>query len=74
MKVLVVGATGAIGSIVLTHCLAHPKITSVVAFCRRPLPDHVASNKKLQCFIVGDFKSWPEETLKAHSDASAMLW
>lgn len=74
MKILFVGATGAIGSEVLDQCLAHPDITSVVAFSRRELPSKVSSNPKLQVVIMEDFAEWPEGVLEAHADAEAMVW
>jgi uncharacterized protein YbjT (DUF2867 family) len=74
MKVLIVGASGTIGSEVLIHCLAHPRITQVVAFIRRDLPPDVSSHTKLESIIIKDFSAWPEDVLRAHADAVAMLW
>lgn len=74
MKVLFVGATGSIGSEVLVQCLAHPEITSVVAFSRRELPSTVTTNPKLQVVIIQDFAEWPQGILEAHADAEAMVW
>lgn len=74
MKLLFVGATGAIGSEVLEQCLAHPAITSVVAFSRRELSSKISSSPKLQVVIVKDFSEWPEGVLEAHVDAEAMVW
>ncbi|KAI8966429.1 hypothetical protein F5Y11DRAFT_343490 [Daldinia sp. FL1419] len=69
MKILVVGASGAIGGVVLRHCLAHPDISKVVAFVRRDLPADVSNNPRLECVIIEDFSKWPEDVLQAHSDA-----
>ncbi|KAI0845877.1 hypothetical protein F5Y00DRAFT_161723 [Daldinia vernicosa] len=74
MKILVVGASGSIGGEVLLHCLAHPHISSVIAFVRRDLPAGVSSHPKLKCVIIKDFLKWPEDILQAHSDAVGMLW
>lgn len=74
MKILFTGATGAIGSGVLEQCLAHPGITSVVAFSRRELPSDVSSNPKLEVVIVKDFANWPRSVLESHADAGAMVW
>ncbi|OTB12767.1 hypothetical protein K445DRAFT_304776 [Daldinia sp. EC12] len=74
MKVLIVGASGSIGSQVLLHCLSHPDITAVVAFVRRDLPANISGHPKLQCVIIQDFSKWPEEALHVHSDAVGMLW
>lgn len=74
MKILFVGATGAIGSEVLDQCLAHAEITSIVAFSRRELPNNVSTNPKLQVVIMEDFSKWPQGVLEAHADAGAMVW
>ncbi|KAI1370215.1 hypothetical protein F4677DRAFT_458035 [Hypoxylon crocopeplum] len=74
MKILIVGASGMIGSEALNQCLAHPKISSVVAFVRRDLPADVSKHPKLQCILVKDFAVWPEDLLQAHVDAAAMIW
>jgi uncharacterized protein YbjT (DUF2867 family) len=39
-RILLVGATGLVGGLVLTKALADPRITSVVALTRRALPAH----------------------------------
>ncbi|KAF4975766.1 hypothetical protein FZEAL_7482 [Fusarium zealandicum] len=74
MKVLIVGASGMVGGEVLTHCLAHSSISSVVAFVRRDLPSGVSDHPKLECVLVKDFSNWPQHALQAHADAAAMLW
>ena len=74
MKILVAGASGMVGGEVLEQCLAHPQISSVVAFVRRELPVEVSRNPKLQCVLVEDFATWPEGVLEAHSDAAGIIW
>ncbi|VUC33424.1 unnamed protein product [Clonostachys rosea] len=74
VKVLLTGATGTIGGAVLERCLAHPHISTVVAFTRRKLPDAVASDPKLRIEIMQDFSNWSEELLDPHRDAAAMIW
>ncbi|KAI9044356.1 putative nucleoside-diphosphate-sugar epimerase [Aspergillus affinis] len=74
MKVLIVGASGSIGSEALYQCLSHPLITSVVAFVRRDLSVEVTSNPKLETVKVNDFAMWPEDVLKKHMDAVGMIW
>ncbi|KAI1099541.1 hypothetical protein F4804DRAFT_337150 [Jackrogersella minutella] len=74
MKILVVGASGSIGGEVLIQCLAHPSISSVVAFVRRDLPADVSSNPKLEVVLIKDFAAWPEEVLQRHADAAGMIW
>ncbi|KAI2616128.1 hypothetical protein GGS26DRAFT_453884 [Hypomontagnella submonticulosa] len=74
MKILIVGASGMIGREALIQCLAHPSVSSVVAFVRRDLPADVAGHPKLECVVIKDFAVWPEDVLQAHSDAAAMIW
>ncbi|KAI0150358.1 hypothetical protein GGR57DRAFT_472527 [Xylariaceae sp. FL1272] len=74
MKVLIVGASGLIGSAALSRCLSHPKITQVIAFVRRDLPAELLNNSKLQCVTHTDFSSWPEDLLRSHADAAGMIW
>lgn len=74
MKVLFVGASGAIGSKVLEQCLAHPGITTVVAFVRRELLTSISNHNKLECVIKKDFARWEDDELQGHADAVAMVW
>lgn len=74
MKVLIVGASGMIGSEALTQCLANPNITSVIAFARRDLSADVSKHPKLEVVLIKDFAKWPEDVLQAHSDATGMVW
>ena len=54
-KILVVGATGLVGRLVVEQALADPRVTRVVALTRRP----IAANGKLQN-VVAQFSSLPE--------------
>ncbi|KAK1142458.1 hypothetical protein N8T08_007820 [Aspergillus melleus] len=74
MKVLIVGASGSIGSEALLQCLSHPLIASVVAFVRRDLPAEVSSNSKLDVVKIKDFAIWPEDVLREHKDAVGIIW
>jgi FlaA1/EpsC-like NDP-sugar epimerase len=74
MKVLIVGASGSIGSECLSQCLSHPSISSVVAFVRRDLPADVSVHPKLNCVFIKDFMNWPVDVLQEHADAGGMIW
>ncbi|KAI0201450.1 hypothetical protein F4808DRAFT_127248 [Astrocystis sublimbata] len=74
MKVLITGASGSIGGGCLAQCLAHPDISTVVAFARRELPSDVSSHPKLKTVLIEDFSQWPEAVLEEHADAVGMLW
>ena len=62
MKVVLSGSTGFIGSEVLTQCLNHPSITSVLVLTRRD-PGDLAEHPKAKVIIVKDFASYDELTM-----------
>jgi len=64
MKLLLVGSSGLVGSHVLEMALADPKVTSVVAPTRRPLPAH----PKLQAPVI-DFDALPKDAPWWQADA-----
>ena len=64
MKLLLVGSSGLVGSHVLEMALADPKVTSVVAPTRRPLPAH----PKLQAPVI-DFDALPQDAPWWQADA-----
>jgi uncharacterized protein YbjT (DUF2867 family) len=64
MKLLLVGATGLVGSHVLRQALADARIERVIAPTRRALPEHA----KLQAPLV-DFERLPHDAAWWHSDA-----
>jgi uncharacterized protein YbjT (DUF2867 family) len=79
MKVLITGATGAIGGAVLKQCLKHPGITSIVALVRRELPaDFIpsddANRDKFTAVVIKDFATWSPDVLAQIKDADAMIW
>ncbi|KAL4896992.1 hypothetical protein BDV59DRAFT_82843 [Aspergillus ambiguus] len=74
MKVILAGATGFIGQEVLSQCLAHPSITSIVALCRRELP---ITHPKLHvhCMQDQDYLSYSDPQLSASlRGADACIW
>lgn len=75
MKIILTGPTGHIGSNVLKAALAHPAITSIIAFSRRQLPTSFPDpQNKLQLIIQSDFTTYSDETLKACAGAEACIW
>lgn len=74
MKLILTGSTGFIGQEVLSQCLLHPDITSLVALSRRPLPSSVTNSPKLKVVILEDFTSYPENVLKELEGAEACIW
>ena len=74
MKILITGASGMIGGEVLSQSLAHPEVTSVIAFVRQKLATKISEHPKLQTVIIKDFANWTEDVLRPHADAAAMIW
>ncbi|KAF2129830.1 hypothetical protein P153DRAFT_339007 [Dothidotthia symphoricarpi CBS 119687] len=77
MKVIITGATGAIGGVILQHVLRRNDITKVIALTRRALPDTNTPNAKLENIIIEDFgalENVQDETWEKIQDADAMIW
>ncbi|EAL85495.1 hypothetical protein KXW98_001509 [Aspergillus fumigatus] len=73
-KVIIAGVTGFVGQEVLSQCLAHPSITSIVALCRRELP---TTHPKLHVHGTqeGDFLSYSDPQLTASlRGAGSCIW
>ncbi|KIW56501.1 hypothetical protein PV05_05160 [Exophiala xenobiotica] len=73
MKVVLSGGTGYIGKEVLTQCLNHPSITSVLILTRRE-PGPLAEHPKAKVIIVKDFTSYDEHTINEVKTADAAIW
>ncbi|KAK0265962.1 hypothetical protein LTR91_021432 [Friedmanniomyces endolithicus] len=71
MKIILTGSTGFIGSAVLSRCLAHPSITSIIALSRRPIP---VSHPKLTTVIQSNFLAYPPDILSQLQGAEACIW
>ncbi|KAL4794851.1 hypothetical protein BDV19DRAFT_180321 [Aspergillus venezuelensis] len=74
MKIILAGATGYIGQELLTQCLAHPNITSVLALTRREID---TKHPKLQNYIMSDseWTTYSTPALQAElRGASGCLW
>ncbi|RAK79496.1 putative nucleoside-diphosphate-sugar epimerase [Aspergillus fijiensis CBS 313.89] len=69
MKIILAGTTGLVGQEVLTQCLAHPSITSILVLSRRELLNTI-THPKLQ-----DFLSYSDPHLAASlRGATACIW
>jgi len=71
MKVILTGVSGFIGAEILSQCLSHPSVTSIIAISRRQLP---LSDPKLQIIILSDFSSYPPALLSQLGDAEACIY
>lgn len=59
MKVMLTGATGMIGSLVLQHCLESDCVQEVVSLLRRPSGQ---KHPKLQEVVISDFSDYSEQS------------
>ncbi|KAE8383467.1 hypothetical protein BDV26DRAFT_251791 [Aspergillus bertholletiae] len=74
MKVILAGTTGFVGQEILSQCLAHPSITSIIALCRRDLP---ITHPKLHVHRMKDqdFLSYSDPQLcTSLRGADACIW
>jgi hypothetical protein len=74
MKLILTGATGFVGTEVLTQTLANPSITSIIALSRKPLPSTLASDPKLKVVLLEDFTSYPPTIMSQLAGADACIW
>ncbi|KAM0669831.1 hypothetical protein ACQRIT_002270 [Beauveria bassiana] len=79
MKLIVVGATGLIGTEVIRQALSHKSVTSVVALGRRPTPppESVPAGPELEKFqsvTLEDFTNYTEHVKSQLSGADACIW
>ncbi|CAI7649039.1 unnamed protein product [Penicillium pancosmium] len=70
MKLILTGSSGFVGDEILSQCLEHPSVSSVVALTRRELATH----EKLQVVLMEDFSSYPQTALEAIRGADACIW
>ena len=79
MKLIVTGATGFVGSEIIRQSLKNPKITSVIAVARRPVPtppnlDKDADPSKLHSLTIKDYDTYPDEVKRQFAGADACIW
>ena len=71
MKILLTGASGSIGNVVLSTLLSNRTVTSVIAPTRRPL---TLTNAKLINPNVPDFSNYPDHFLTHLDNLDAVIW
>lgn len=71
MKVIVTGSTGTVGSAVLSRCIEHPSVTSIVALTRRPLE---VKSPKLNNIVHKDFLKYENDVVEQMKGAEACIW
>lgn len=73
MKLIIVGASGFVGSEVLRQSLLRTDVTSVVAVTRRALTPP-AKSQKLENVVVKDYDQYDEEAKTAFKNADGCIW
>jgi nucleoside-diphosphate-sugar epimerase len=74
MKIIIVGATGAIGSTILTHVLRREEVTHVIALTRTRISTDAP---KLSNIVVPDFSAFdslPDSSWAELVSADAVVW
>lgn len=59
MKVIIAGASGMVGSLVLKHCLASEKVSTIISLVRKPSESRPS---KLSEVLVSDFANYEEQS------------
>ncbi|KAL8291632.1 hypothetical protein RQP46_001890 [Phenoliferia psychrophenolica] len=73
MHVILCGASGSVGSEILTQSLLHPSISKVTILVRKPLSP-IPSSAKLSTILHQDFLSYPPALLSQLSGADGCIW
>ncbi|CAG8981133.1 hypothetical protein HYALB_00005848 [Hymenoscyphus albidus] len=81
MNLLLTGASGTIGSTILTQTLSNPHITSLILLVRRPLTNlalstHQESGRKpeVKIIIMEGFNIYPDEVVDEIAGCEACIW
>ncbi|KAJ4288466.1 hypothetical protein N0V90_011701 [Kalmusia sp. IMI 367209] len=73
MKIIIVGATGFVGSEILRQSLLRTDITSVVAVTRRALASSIQS-QKLKNVVIKDYDQYDDDARSAFKGADGCIW
>ncbi|KAJ5724054.1 hypothetical protein N7488_002089 [Penicillium malachiteum] len=74
MKLIVVGATGLVGSEITRQSLAIDEITEVIALARHPIQIENSSSSKVKSVVVRDYAEYPEDVKAKLAGADACIW
>ncbi|KAE9364074.1 hypothetical protein N431DRAFT_432169 [Stipitochalara longipes BDJ] len=74
MKVILTGVTGFIGSEVLSQCRQDPAITSIIALSRRPLPQSIRKDPKVEVIVMDDFTVYSPSVIERLEGADVCIW
>ncbi|KAJ5710069.1 hypothetical protein N7493_009661 [Penicillium malachiteum] len=74
MKLIVVGATGLVGSEIIRQSLEIGEITEVIALARHPIQVENSSSSKVKSVVVRDYAEYPEDVKAKLTGADACIW
>ena len=74
MKLIVVGATGLVGSEIIRQSLAIDEITEVIALARHPIQVENSGSSKVKSVVVRDYAEYPEDVKAKLAGADACIW
>jgi nucleoside-diphosphate-sugar epimerase len=74
MKIILFGASGFIGSSLLTHCLQEPSLTSLIVISRRQLPSIASLDPRIKVIVLENFLTYPESVINELTGAKACFW
>ncbi|KAF4445860.1 NAD(P)-binding protein [Fusarium austroafricanum] len=75
MKLIVIGASGYVGSEIIRQSLKLPQLTSVVAVSRNSVsPPAGTTPTRFESVVVEDYGSYPEHVRAAFHHADACIW
>lgn len=75
MKLIITGATGFVATEIVRQSLLHPRVTTVVAVARKPvpIPDGV-DRTKLKNVVIKDYDQYLDAAREEFAGAAACIW
>ncbi|KAK2590326.1 hypothetical protein QQS21_011988 [Conoideocrella luteorostrata] len=74
MKVIVTGATGRAGKVVVNNCLDNDRITKVVILTRTGISGDIESHPKVDLVMHQDFTQYSDYLIQRLQGAEACIW
>jgi hypothetical protein len=74
VKVILTGASGLIGSELLSQLIQNASITSIIILSRRPLDEIAATDPRIKVFVIKNFLEYEDEAVKEMAGAKAVFW
>lgn len=75
MKIIVAGATGLVGTEIITQCLAIEEITSIIALARKPVNlEEGIDASKLKNVVIRDYEEYVDDVKAEFAGADVCIW